>query len=110
VKFLYSILLGEAHMNRSPGKPAVAAIMLWPRCPPARKSSTGSFEDDYNGWTLEEVPRPAHALERGESPTPVRSASCFAHRDRFASLQGGLAFDSTMGSLLQSSPSLSPAA
>jgi hypothetical protein len=96
-------------MNRlTRGTLLAAAIMLLAAMPARAQIVNGSFEDDYNGWTLEEVP-PAVAcvgtwgIANTGSPQPPVSPT----ETGSPLLQGGLAFDFHDGVLCsQSSPSL----
>ena len=85
----------------------VAAVMLL--AGPARAQIVnGSFEDDYNGWTLEEVP-PAVACVGtwGIANTGSPQPPVLLTETGSPLLQGGVAFDFHDGALCsQSSPSL----
>ncbi len=94
-------------MNRlTRGTLLAVAIMLLAAMPARAQIVNGSFEDDYNGWTLEEVP-PAVACvgtwgiaNTGSPPLPDNETGS-------PLLQGGVAFDFHDGHLCsQSSPSL----
>ena len=96
-------------MNRlTRGTLLAAAMMLLAAMPARAQIVNGSFEDDYNGWTLGEVP-PAGAcvgtwgIANTGSPQPPVSPT----ETGSPLLQGGVAFDFHDGApCSQSSPSL----
>ena len=96
-------------MNRlTRGTLLAAAIMLLAAMPARAQIVNGSFEDDYNGWTLEEVP-PAVACVGtwGIANTGSPQPPVLLTETGSPLLQGGVAFDFHDGALCsQSSPSL----
>jgi hypothetical protein len=96
-------------MNRlTRGTLLVAAIMLLAAMPARAQIVNGSFEDDYNGWTLEESPAGNPCIGTwgianiGSPQPPVLLTETGSPL-----LQGGVAFDFHDGALCsQSSPSL----
>ena len=96
-------------MNRLTwGTLLAAAIMLLAAMPARAQIVNGSFEDDYNGWTLEEVP-PAVACVGtwGIANTGSPQPPVLLTETGSPLLQGGVAFDFHDGALCsQSSPSL----
>ena len=96
-------------MNRlTRGTLLAAAIMLLAAMPARAQIVNGSFEDDYNGWTLEEVP-PALACVGtwGIANTGSPQPPVLVTETGSPLLQGGVAFDFHDGAFcFQSSPSL----